>query len=191
MISEDKKIKTRAQLKEYLDVELQRYPMSLRRVLPYIFQVSEGAILHRHTVLLRRTEYYTNTGRRLLAALSRARLIRFQNRYGIHVPLNAFGKGLIVRHVAPIIMNGDITVGENCVVHAFSCVVYSGGRNEGVPTLGDNVVIGIGAKIVGNVTIADNITIGAGAVVTKSFLEPGITIAGVPARKIGDGNCVF
>ena len=39
-------------------------------------------------------------------------------------------------------------------------------------------------KIIGNVKIADNIKIAAGAVVVNSFMEPGITIAGIPARKI-------
>ena len=46
--------------------------------------------------------------------------------------------------------------------------------------------IGVGVVIIGDVEIADNIVIGANAVVNKSFLEPGITIAGVPARKISD-----
>ena len=44
--------------------------------------------------------------------------------------------------------------------------------------------IGVGAVIIGNIEIADNIIIGANAVVNKSFKEEGITIAGVPARKI-------
>jgi serine O-acetyltransferase len=46
------------------------------------------------------------------------------------------------------------------------------------------VELGIGAKVIGGVTLADNIRVGANAVVTKSFLEPGITIAGVPAVKV-------
>ena len=46
--------------------------------------------------------------------------------------------------------------------------------------------IGVGVVIIGDVEIADNIVIGANAVVNKSFSEPGITIAGVPARKISD-----
>ena len=50
--------------------------------------------------------------------------------------------------------------------------------------IGDNVFIGSGAKIIGEVTIANNIAIGAGAVVTKSFSEDNITIAGVPAKII-------
>ena len=52
------------------------------------------------------------------------------------------------------------------------------------PVIGRNVDIGIGSKIIGDVTISDDIVIGANSVVTKSFLEKGIVIAGVPAKKI-------
>ena len=52
------------------------------------------------------------------------------------------------------------------------------------PKIGNNVEIGFGAVIIGKVIIADGIKIGANSVVTKSFLEPNITIAGVPAKKI-------
>ena len=44
--------------------------------------------------------------------------------------------------------------------------------------------MGFGAVIIGKIKIADGIKIGANSVVTKSFLEPNITIAGVPAKKI-------
>lgn len=47
-------------------------------------------------------------------------------------------------------------------------------------------MIGSGAKIIGNVKIADNCVIGANSVVIKDFLEEGITIAGVPAKKISN-----
>jgi len=60
------------------------------------------------------------------------------------------------------------------------------GNNYKAPQLGNNVFIGPGAKILGKVKIADGIAIGANAVVTKSFLEPNITIAGVPAKKISE-----
>lgn len=55
-----------------------------------------------------------------------------------------------------------------------------------MPVIGDNVYMCTGAKVVGDVTIADNIIIGANAVVNRTFNEPGITIAGVPAKKIGE-----
>ena len=71
-------------------------------------------------------------------------------------------------------------------MNMYASVVWSDGKNEGVPTLGDNVTLGLGSIVQGNVTLADNITVGSGALVNKSFLEPGINLAGVPARKIGE-----
>ena len=174
MLSEGKRIKTKAQLKEYLDVELEPYQLHGRQYIAYIFQISERAILRRHTILLRKTEYHLNAGHKLIGELYYARLMKFQLKYSIHIPINCFGKGLRVMQVGPCTMNGEITVGENCRVNMYASVVWSDGKNEGVPTLGDNV------------TLADNITVGSGALVNKSFLEPGINLAGVPARKIGE-----
>ena len=42
MLSEDRKIKTRAQLREYLAADCARYPLSARRIVPYLLQISEG-----------------------------------------------------------------------------------------------------------------------------------------------------
>ena len=53
-----------------------------------------------------------------------------------------------------------------------------------MPHLGNNVDIGYGAVLIGDITIADDIKIGANAVVNKSFTEPGVTIAGVPAKVV-------
>ena len=214
MLSEDRKIKSRAQLREYLEADCARYPMSGRRILPYLLQISEGAILRRHIVLLRKCEYYTNTGRRLLALLYHARLMKFQNRHCLHVPLNVCGKGLWISHVFPLCMNGNVTIGEYCRIMPNVSVIgddefdvapvlingnatigeycflapmisLAGDEQDLAPTLGDHVQVGIGSLLVGDIRIADGITVGAGAVVTRDFLEPGITIAGVPAKKIG------
>ena len=184
MLSEDKRIRTKAQLRDWLAVECARYPLSARRLLPYLLQISEGAVLRRHTVLLRKTEYYVNTGRRLRAALYRALLMRFQNRYSIHVPVNCCGRGLLIPHVLPLGMNGNVTLGEGCRVMPF-VKIAGDDRLDLAPTVGDRVTIGIGATLLGGITLADDITVGAGALVTKSFLEPGITVAGVPAEKLG------
>ena len=188
MLSEDKRIRTKAQLKEYLDVELEPYKLHGRQYIAYIFQISERAILRKHAILLRKTEYYLNSGHKLIGELYFARLMKLQMKYAIHVPINCFGKGLQVMHVGPCAMNGDCAVGENCHVNLYSALAWSGGKNEGVPTLGDNITIGLGAIIQGGITLADNITIGSGALVNKSFLEPGINIAGVPARKVGENH---
>ena len=188
MLSEEKRIKTRAQLKEYLAADCARYPMSARRIIPYLLQISEGAILRRHMVLLRKTEYYTNTGRRLLAGLYYARLMKFQNRHFLHVPINTCGKGLWISHVFPLCMNGNVTVGEYCRIMPNVSVIGDNGPQDLAPTLGDHVTLGIGCTLIGGITLADHITVGAGAVVTKSFLEPGVTLVGVPAKKLETGG---
>ena len=172
MLPEEKRIRTKAQLKDWLSVELQPYEdLGPLQDLLNLFNANQGAILRRHMILLRTTEYHINAGHRLRALLWKLRLRRLQNRYELHVALNCCGRGLHIMHLGPILMNGHVTVGENCC---------------GVPTLGDNVIVGFGAVILGGVHIADGIAVGANAVVNKDFTEPNIAIAGVPARKISD-----
>jgi len=106
-------------------------------------------------------------------------------RLGFTIPLNVFGPGLCIVHRGTIVVNKNAKVGKNCRIHACTNI---GSNIDGVsaPQIGDNVYIGPGAKIFGDITIADNIAIGANSVVNKSFYEKGISIAGVPARKISN-----
>ena len=93
-----------------------------------------------------------------------------------------FGNNLRVCH-GPILVNGYSKMGDNVILHGMNCI---GAKHfaADAPTIGNNVEIGGGACVIGKVTIADGIKIAANSVVTKSFLEPNITIGGVPARKI-------
>lgn len=60
-----------------------------------------------------------------------------------------------------------------------------GSKNGGSgPTLGDHCELGVNSVVIGNVQIGDNVYIGAGAVVTKSFEQDGVSLAGVPAKII-------
>lgn len=93
-----------------------------------------------------------------------------------------FGNNLLIYH-SPIIVNGYSELGDNVILHGMNCIGAKHLKDD-APIIGNNVDIGIGAVIIGNVTIADGIKIGANSVVTKSFLEPNITIAGIPAKKI-------
>lgn len=185
MLPEDKRIRSRAQLREWLAVELAPYALGGMQKLLNLIDGNEAAILRRHMILLRTTEYHINASHRLRAGLWKLRLRRLQNRYGMHVALNCCGKGLQIAHVGPILMNAHVTVGERCCFH-FNTAVVAGGTDNGVPTLGDGIVVGLGAVILGGVTLADGIAVGANAVVNKSFPEPDITVAGAPARKIAD-----
>lgn len=187
MLSEDKRIKTRAQLREYLEADLAGFPKGGVQRLINLLDMNESAILRRHMILLRRTEYYLNTNQRLLAGLYKLRLRRLQRRYGMYVSPNCCGKGLRIMHLGPLLLNSRVTVGENCSFQMNAGVV-AGGTDDGVPTLGDGVMVGMGAVILGGIYVADNVAVGANAVVNKDVAESDIAVAGVPARKISDNG---
>lgn len=84
-----------------------------------------------------------------------------------------------------------IVIGETSVV-GDNCTIYHGvtlggtGRDTGKrhPTIGNNVLIGAGAKVLGPIKIEDNVKIGAGAVVVKECLIKGATIVGTKGKII-------
>lgn len=190
---ENRIIKSKSDLKEYLECELPLYKTKETLVLRWIkelFTIGESAILRRHIILLRKCEYYTNSKKRIRAMLYKLRLSRIQNLYAIHIPLNTCGKGLRIMHVGPILLNSRVRINENCKLHINTALV-AGGTNDEVPTLGNGVVVGVGAVVLGGVCIADNIAIGANSVVNKSFYEENIAIAGAPAKKISDNGALM
>jgi serine O-acetyltransferase len=143
--------------------------------------------------LLRKLEYYINCRQSPLFSLYRAwlmyRAFSVGKRLGFYIPPNVFGPGLSIAHWGTLIVNPLSRVGENCRIH--NCVhiatqCHPKGEPDTCPTIGNNVFIGPGAVILGDITIADNCVIGANSYVNSSFFEPGITIAGSPAKKISD-----
>lgn len=81
--------------------------------------------------------------------------------------------GIIISHYAKI--------GKNCTI--FQQVTIAQDSENKSATIGDNCIIGAGAKIIGNVTIGNNVVIGANAVVTKD-IPSNSTAVGSPARII-------
>ena len=96
------------------------------------------------------------------------------------------GPGLTLYHNGPVVINGDAVIGKDLVLHGDNCIGNDGKTDE-CPVIGDNVDVGVGAKIIGNVKIADNVVIGAGAVVVKDIIIPGTVVGGVPSKilKVG------
>lgn len=106
---------------------------------------------------------------------------------GYDIGLNSCGKGLQLAHRGSIVISKNACIGEYCRIH----VGVNIGENVEV---GDRVYIGPGVKIFNHAKIADDIAIGANAVVNNSITEPGITIAGVPAKKVsekGSSHLIF
>ena len=178
---EGKRIKTKEDLRDWLDLELKRYPNYGRYRIYNILLMSENAVLRRHQILLRKTEYHINSGHRFLSRIYRMRLELFQMKWRIHIPPNVFGRGLRVMHVGEMHINGRARAGENCTVHAHTSLAAAG-FNDGVPTIGNGVVLFMGAIVAGDIHIADNVVIGANSVVSRSVEEKNVTVAGNPAK---------
>ena len=104
---------------------------------------------------------------------------------GIEIhPAAKIGGGIFIDHGFGVVIGETAIVGRN--VTLFQGVTLGGtGKETGKrhPTVGDNVVIGAGAKVLGNITIGDNVYIGANAVVLNS-VGCDCTVVGVP------GHCV-
>ena len=94
-----------------------------------------------------------------------------------------FGENLRICH-QNVIVNEFSKMGDNVVLHGNNCIGNGANGRKESATIGNNVNIGYGTTIIGDVKIANNIKIGANSLVNKSFLEEGIVIAGVPAKKI-------
>ncbi len=108
---------------------------------------------------------------------------------GIEIhPGAKLGKGVFIDHGFGVVIGETAEVGNNVVM--FHSVTLGGtGKEKGKrhPTIGNNVFIGSGAKILGNIKIGDNSKIGANAVVLKD-VEDNSTVVGVPAKKIKKPN---
>lgn len=140
----------------------------------------------RFQLRLRRIEFLYNTKRHNPLRTLRWFLLetvnhRLATRLGFSIPKNVFGPGLCIVHYGTIVVNPAARIGRNCRIHPSTSI----GDYDGVPTLGDNVYIGPGAKLFGNITIGNNVAIGANAVVNSSF-GSNVTIAGVPARVVSE-----
>lgn len=102
---------------------------------------------------------------------------------GIEIhPGAEIAKGFFIDHGMGVVIGETSIIGEEVTI--FQGVTLGGtGKEKGKrhPTIGDNVVIGTGAKILGNITIGDNSYIGANAVVIKD-VPPNSTVVGVPGR---------
>ncbi|MFH0840318.1 MAG: serine O-acetyltransferase EpsC [Candidatus Omnitrophota bacterium] len=102
---------------------------------------------------------------------------------GIEIhPGATIGKNLFIDHGMGVVIGETTIVGYN--VTLFQGVTLGGtGKEKGKrhPTLGNNIVVGAGAKVLGNITIGDNVSIGANAVVVRD-VPPNSTVVGVPGR---------
>ena len=120
-----------------------------------------------------------------------SQLARFFTGIEIH-PGATIGKGLLIDHGMGVVIGETAVIGDDCTI--YQGVTLGGtGKEKGKrhPTLGNNVVVGSGAKVLGPFTVGDNSKIAAGAVVLNE-VPPDSTCVGVPARVVKkDGVKVY
>ncbi|MGN0649257.1 MAG: serine O-acetyltransferase EpsC [Oscillospiraceae bacterium] len=108
-----------------------------------------------------------------------------RNKTGIEIhPGAKIGKGLFIDHGAGVVIGETTEIGDNCTLYQN---VTLGGTGKDVgkrhPTLGNNVMVGAGARVLGPFKIGDNSKIAANAVVLEE-VPPNCTAVGVPARVV-------
>lgn len=104
--------------------------------------------------------------------------------YSLKIPINTCGYGLRILHLSGgggILLNVR-SVGYYCGFNA-GVLIGNSGDVENIPTIGDHVAFGPGAKAFGDITIGNNVFVAPNAVVTKDVPD-NVIVGGVPARVI-------
>jgi len=134
-----------------------------------------------HAVMVHRLAHWLWRRHYRLTARFLSEVSRLFTGIEIH-PGATIGEGLFIDHGMGVVIGETSELGDNVTLYQ-GATLGGTGKESGKrhPTLGDNVVVGVGAKILGSVTIGSNSLVGAGAVVLTD-VPPDCTAVGVPAR---------
>ncbi|MCU0910027.1 MAG: serine O-acetyltransferase [Rhodobacteraceae bacterium] len=116
--------------------------------------------------------------------------MRISEHFGVDIhPAARLGKGIMIDHAHSIVIGETAVVGDN-VSMLHSVTLGGTGKEDGDrhPKIGNGVLIGAGAKVLGNIEIGHCSRIAAGSVVLHP-VPPCKTVAGVPARIVGEAGC--
>lgn len=178
-------IQSKEDLKQYLQADKQALGITWKRPRAYLDDP------WRFEILLRKHEYYHNVPgflHKFLCKIYALLQYKLGSKLGFFVPINVCDMGLHINHTGLLIINPNAKIGKNLDVHQ-GVNIGQNVDSDKAPVIGNDVFIGPGAKLMGDITIGDRVAIGAGAVVTHSFEQSDITIAGVPAKVISNhGN---
>ena len=149
-----------------------KFALGKKRKTPRLFSDE----IWKFQILLRKCEYYKNTNNRsLLSFILRFRFHRLSVKLGFSIPLNCIGPGMKINHIGTVIINGNSHIGKWCDIHPGVCVGSNPVLSESevvknnVPTIGDFVYLGPGAKLFGEIVVGDCVMVGANAVVNQDI----------------------
>ena len=152
---------------------------------PAVKSRAEAALLYSgfHALLAYRVSHKLYKKEKYMSARFISQLARFMTGVEIH-PGATIGDGLFIDHGSGVVIGETTIIGNNCTL--YQGVTLGGtGKQTGKrhPTLGDNVMVGSGAKILGNFTVGSGSKIAAGAVVLGEVPENS-TAVGIPAKVV-------
>ena len=134
-----------------------------------------------HAILYHRLSNFLYRHKRFFLARWVSQHARRRTGNEIH-PAAKIGRGVFIDHGMGVVIGETAEVGDNCVIYQGVTLGGTGkDRGKRHPTLGDNVMVGAGAKILGPFRVGDNSKIAANAVVLEE-IPPNSTAVGVPAR---------
>ena len=171
-----------AEARADLAATLERDPACHRAIEPFLFFKGYQAIqTHRFAHAL------WQAGRRDFALYLQSRASQV---FQVDInPAVTIGRGIMLDHGTGFVAGETAAIGDN--VSILQGVTLGGtgkSHQDRHPKIGNGVLIGAGAKILGNIRIGECSRVGAGAVVLKE-VPPHVTVAGVPARIIGEAGC--
>lgn len=110
--------------------------------------------------------------------------------FGVDIhPAARIGKGIMIDHAHSIVIGETAVVGDNVsMLHSVTLGGTGKDDEDRHPKIGDGVLIGAGAKVLGNIRVGNCCRIAAGSVVLEE-VPPCKTVAGVPARIVGEAGC--
>ncbi|MGR3518862.1 MAG: serine O-acetyltransferase [Roseovarius sp.] len=126
-------------------------------------------------------------GRRDLARFFQ---MRCSEVFGVDIhPAARIGKGIMIDHAHSIVIGETAVVGDNVsMLHSVTLGGTGKEEEDRHPKIGNGVLIGAGAKVLGNIRVGDCSRVAAGSVVLQE-VPPCKTVAGVPARIVGEAGC--
>ena len=116
--------------------------------------------------------------------------MRVSEVFGVDIhPAARIGQGIMIDHAHSVVVGETAVVGDNVsMLHSVTLGGTGKEDNDRHPKIGDGVLIGAGAKVLGNITVGHCSRIAAGSVVLE-HVPPMKTVAGVPARIVGEAGC--
>ena len=140
-----------------------------------------------HAILAYRVAHKLYISKHYFSARAVSQIARFFTGIEIH-PGAEIGKGLFIDHGMGVVIGETTVIGDNCTI--YQGVTLGGtGKELGKrhPTIGDNVLIGAGAKVLGPINVEDNCKVAANAVVLKE-IPINSTAVGIPAKVVRKGG---